>query len=66
MGAIRNSVIQRIVPPSPPNELTPTELAEIQARIHLKIYEPLVAHAEVVIDDNTGDLMMEWGGRYAS
>jgi hypothetical protein len=65
MGIARNAIVLRTTPALPPPQLTPEELAIIQARLHLQIYEPVCANNEILFADN-GDVVMSWGGLYVA
>lgn len=64
----RNNVYKQVWEepvPSFADSLTEEEVAIIQARTALKIYEPVCAGGEIVFLDS-GDLVMNFGGLYAT
>ena len=52
-------------PAYPADVLTADEVAIIQARTALKIYEPVSVNNEVIFADN-GDVVVSFGGLYAT
>jgi len=61
----RNNVIVKLVRDYPADALTEQEVADLQARIPYKIYEPVMAAGEIVTTV-AGDIVLNWGGDYAS
>lgn len=64
----RNNVLVRVVeddPQYPADVLTSEEVAIIQARTALKIYEPLCSGGEILFTVD-GDCYIQFGGLYAT
>jgi hypothetical protein len=63
MVAYRNNAIIEL--DSSSSFLTEEETEAIKAKLHLRIYEPVIASGEIVIADD-GDIVMSWGGLYVA
>lgn len=61
MAAFQNNAVVNVAV----SDLTSAELEAIHSRLHLRIYEPVVAPFELMFTID-GDIMMAWGGEYAT